>query len=131
MCECFPIIGWGIAAIVVAYVVYEGLNELSDHINKNDNEAFEEENRAENPVIENIKPQNKPKGNNKRHTSSQEALNEIAKEGERKGVTNSDADTLLNWADEYDLQGRDDRGKDHWIGGEHIHVGGKHIPITP
>lgn len=66
---------------------------------------------------------------NKRHTDDQEALSDLVKESEKKGISNSDADTLLEWADEYDFPSRDDRGKDHWIGGEHIHLGPKHIPI--
>ena len=24
---------------------------------------------------------------------------------------------------------RDDRGKPHWVGGEHIHLGPDHIPV--
>lgn len=63
-------------------------------------------------------------------------MNELGKEAkQRGGVTNKDADTLLEWGKEVDpnnekgLQGRDDRGETHWKGGEHIHLGGKHIPI--
>ena len=29
------------------------------------------------------------------------------------------------------LRGHDDRGKNHWKGGDHIHVGGQdHIPVV-
>lgn len=63
-------------------------------------------------------------------------MNELGKEAkQRGGVTNKDADTLLEWGKEVDpnnekgLQGRDDRGETHCKGGEHIHLGGKHIPI--
>ena len=47
-------------------------------------------------------------------------MSDIVKEFERKGVSNTDADTLLEWAKEYDFPHRDDRGKPpHWEGGEH------------
>ena len=54
------------------------------------------------------------------------------KEG-KKGVSNADADTLLDWAKEYDFPNRDDRGKPHWDardGMDHIHLGPKHIPVN-
>lgn len=67
----------------------------------------------------------------KRHTSDQEALNDIVKESEKKGISHSDANSLLKWSKEYNYPCRDDRGKPpHWIGGEHIHIGTKHVPIT-
>ncbi len=70
----------------------------------------------------------------KRHTPDQEAISELVKEYGKKGVSDADADTLLDWAEEYDFPNRDDRGKPpHWKGGqnrEHIHLGPKHIPIT-
>lgn len=72
----------------------------------------------------------------KRHTLDQEAMSEFVKEYEKKGVSNTDADTLLNWAEEYDFPHRDDRGKldeqakPHWEGGEYIHLGPKHIKIN-
>jgi hypothetical protein len=68
----------------------------------------------------------------KKHTPDQEALSDLAKEKERKGITNDEADNLLEWADEYDFPARDDRGKDHWNakdGVDHIHLGPKHIPV--
>lgn len=66
----------------------------------------------------------------KRHTPDQEALSGIAKESERKGVTNAEADTLIEWGKEYDFPNtRDDRGEDHWECGEHIHIGPGHIPV--
>lgn len=72
----------------------------------------------------------------KRHSPDQEALSELAKENERKGVSNADADTLLEWGNEYNYPNtRDDRGKlnengkPHWVGGEHIHLGPKHIKV--
>ena len=73
----------------------------------------------------------------KKHTPDQQALNDLAKEAKRRGITNEDADTLLDWENEVDpnnekgLRGHDDRGTDHWTGGDHIHVGGQdHIPVV-
>ena len=57
----------------------------------------------------------------------------MSKEAGKKGVSNADADTLLDWAKEYDFpNARDDRGKDHWKardGIDHIHLGPEHIPV--
>lgn len=58
---------------------------------------------------------------------------DIAKWAGKKGVSNADADTLLDWAEEYDFPARDDRGKPHWDardGMDHIHLGPKHIPVN-
>jgi len=72
----------------------------------------------------------------KRHTPDQEAMSELVKEYGKKGVSNTDADTLLDWAKEYDFPNRDDRGKlneqgkPHWEGGEHIHLGPKHVKVN-
>ena len=44
--------------------------------------------------------------------------------------------TFLDWAKEYDFPNRDDRGKMneqgrlHWEGGEHIHLGPKHVKVN-
>ena len=51
-------------------------------------------------------------------------------------LTITGADTILDWAEELGVKGaRDDRGTDHWVSGDHIHVpdyGGKtHIPTKP
>lgn len=47
-------------------------------------------------------------------------------------MSDDDADTILDWANEQGIDGaRDDRGEDHWQGGPHIHVPGsgiRHIP---
>jgi len=69
----------------------------------------------------------------KRHTPDQEAMSEFVKEYGKKGVSNADADTLLDWAEEYDFPHRDDRGKPHWEardGQDHIHLGPKHVPVN-
>ncbi len=39
----------------------------------------------------------------KKHTPNQEALSDLAQESGRKGVSNEDADTLLEWGDEYNF----------------------------
>jgi len=72
----------------------------------------------------------------KRHSPDQEALKDLIDEetlGGRKPLSNEDADAILDWADEVGINGaRDDRGKDHWEGGDHIHVPGSgigHIPV--
>ncbi len=72
----------------------------------------------------------------KRHTPDQESISELVKESGKKGVSNADADTLLDWAKEYEFPHRDDRGKwnehgrPHWEGGEHIHLGPKHVKVN-
>lgn len=73
------------------------------------------------------------KTNTKRHTPDQEAISDLVKESGKKGVSNADADTLLEWANEYDFPNRDDRGKPHWDardGMDHIHLGPKHVPVN-
>jgi hypothetical protein len=41
------------------------------------------------------------------------------------------ADTLLEWAEEYDFPLRDDRAAPpHWEGGKHIHLGPKHVKVN-
>ena len=55
-----------------------------------------------------------------KHTPDQAAISDLVKQSgkKKKTVSNADADTLLDWAREYDFPHRDDRGKDHWDGGE-------------
>jgi RHS repeat-associated protein len=68
----------------------------------------------------------------KRFDPNQQALIELAKEAQRRGVSLPDAQTLLQWAKEYGLRARDDIGTSHWIGGPHIHIGPvSHIPVRP
>ena len=46
--------------------------------------------------------------------------------------SDTDADILLEWAEEYDFPARNERndwGKDHWVGGKHIHIDPKHVPV--
>jgi hypothetical protein len=68
----------------------------------------------------------------KRHTPDQQALDELAKEAQRHGVTPQDAEILKDWAREYGVPARGPEvhpgrpyGKD-----PHIHIGGRdHIPV--
>ncbi len=58
------------------------------------------------------------------------ALIGLANEGKRGGISTENADTLLYWAGHYGEDSRDDRGTDHWPGGDHIHIGPiNHIPV--
>ena len=66
----------------------------------------------------------------KKHTPDQQAISELTNGRGKKGVSNVEADALLEWSDEYDFPARDDRGLDHWVGGEHIHIGPKHVPVN-
>ncbi len=66
----------------------------------------------------------------KRHTPDQEALSELVKEAGKEGVSDDEADILLDWAEECDFPARDDREKPpHWEGGKHIHLGPKHVKV--
>ena len=68
-----------------------------------------------------------------RHTPDQQAISDLVKQSEKNGVSNSDADILLDWAKEYDFPNRDDRAEKHWKakdGADHIHLGPKHIQVT-
>ncbi|MCU7850128.1 MAG: hypothetical protein KZQ89_19490 [Candidatus Thiodiazotropha sp. (ex Lucinoma kastoroae)] len=88
-------------------------------------------------------PYNSEKGNkdqctpnSNEHSPDRKTLNDLINDATNKGrepLSDSDADTILDWADEVGVEGaRDDRGKDHWVGGDHIHVPGSgvgHIPV--
>lgn len=72
---------------------------------------------------------------NNRHSPDQQALNDLIDEqtlGGRRPLSEEDANTILDWGEELGIDGiRDDRGKDHWKVGNHIHVPGSgtgHIP---
>ncbi|MEK7449365.1 MAG: RHS repeat-associated core domain-containing protein, partial [Planctomycetota bacterium] len=67
----------------------------------------------------------------KRFTPDQDALIQLAKEVERRGVTKEEASTLLEWAEEYGVKpALDHIGTTHWSGGPHIRIGPvSHIPI--
>ena len=70
-------------------------------------------------------------GNNaRRFTPDQEALVDLAQQARRTGINQGDAQTLLDWADEVGLNARNDIGTNHWVGGDHIHIGPiNHIPV--
>ena len=66
----------------------------------------------------------------KRHAFDQQAISDLVKESEKKGISNGEANDLLEWCKEYNFPARDDRGKPpHWVGGEHIHIGPKHVSV--
>lgn len=56
--------------------------------------------------------------------ANQDALIQLAKEARRKGVTTSEAQTLLEWAVEYGVKpALNHINTTHWVGGPHIRVG--------
>jgi len=65
------------------------------------------------------------------HSTDQRAVIELAKEAKRKGITQEDAGTLLDWAKEHNVTpALNHIGTDHWVGGDHIRVGPiNHIPV--
>jgi hypothetical protein len=66
----------------------------------------------------------------RRFTPDQQALVVLSKEARRRGVTGSQAETLLNWASEVGLPAQNHIDTAHWIGGPHIRVGPvNHIPV--
>jgi uncharacterized protein RhaS with RHS repeats len=66
-----------------------------------------------------------------RHSDDAAALVKLAKRAKQTGVSPEDANTLLNWADEYGVTPAHNHiGTDHWVGGDHIRIGPvNHIPI--
>lgn len=107
------------AAVYGAYKISEAINNRISHYDSGYNHRYLNENTEE------TKEQKKKP----RHTPDQEALSGLVKESGKEGVTNEEADTLLDWANEYHFPARDDRGKNHWDFGEHIHIGTKHVKI--
>jgi len=101
------------------YLVCEISDKLDNNAKLDDNEKKAKEERKK-----------QSNGQIKRHSPDQAAISELVKEAGNKGVSNTDADTLLDWSKEYHFPARDDRGKPpHWLGGEHIHIGPKHVPV--
>jgi hypothetical protein len=70
-------------------------------------------------------------GPGKPFNPDQDALIQLAKDAQRRGGVNQrDAQTLLDWANEYGLRNRNDIGTNHWVGGDHIHIGPvNHLPV--
>jgi len=62
----------------------------------------------------------------------QASLIELAKDAKRTGISSEDADTLLQWSNEYNIiPTLDHRGTTHWAGGDHIRIGPiNHIPVN-
>jgi RHS repeat-associated protein len=59
------------------------------------------------------------------------ALIQLAKDARRTGVSPEDAETLLQWAKEYNVNPAQNHiGTTHWVGGDHIRIGPvNHIPV--
>ena|GEM_PF-3308229 len=76
-------------------------------------------------------PDDGSKPNDKKYDPDQSALIDLAKEAENKqNLTQNDAQTLIDWANEYKAPARDDTQKDHWGNVPHIHIGPvNHIPV--
>ena len=114
---------------VVGATVGIGLYQLDKTLN-NDNQDIAINNEAIIEEVEEKTSQKEDRNKRKKHTPDQEALSDLVKESGKNGVSNDAADILLDWANEYLFPARDDRGKSpHWVGGEHIHLGPKHVPI--
>lgn len=117
-----PAFGATIAVSLLSYGCYELCSYASNQINTV-NETQEQVRDTPKPSQEDIK---------KKHSPNQQALSDLVKQSGKKGVTNTDANTLLEWANEYEFPARDDRyvTPSHWVGGDHIHIGPKHVPVT-
>ncbi|MCP4347076.1 MAG: RHS repeat-associated core domain-containing protein [Desulfobacterales bacterium] len=115
---------WGAASLsdgpipigeIVGGVVFVGSAIYAGYLIATTNEACEDEDR--------------------RHSPDQEALNDLIGEttlGGRRPLSDDEADTVLDWADEVGTEGaRDDRNTNHWTGGQHIHVPGSGIGHIP
>ena len=61
----------------------------------------------------------------------QQALIDLAKQAERTGINEAEADTLLEWAEEYGVPPRaNDMRTDHWVSGGDIGIGPvNHMPV--
>ena len=59
------------------------------------------------------------------------ALIQLAKDAKRIGISPEDAETLLQWAQEYKVNPTLNHiGTTHWVGGSHIRIGPvNHIPV--
>jgi RHS repeat-associated protein len=74
-------------------------------------------------------------GTSKVFSKDAQALLELANQARRTGVTAREAETLLEWAREYGVQGLQHTSPAdaaHWVGGPHIRIGPvNHIPVRP
>ena len=67
-----------------------------------------------------------------RFTGDQQSLIDLAREASHTGLSPTDAQTMLDWADEYGLptEGGYIHAGDHWVVGlPHIVVHNLHIPV--
>lgn len=72
----------------------------------------------------------KTKAEGKRFTPDQEIVVEWAKEADRIGLSDEDAEALMDLAKKVRLPVDDHRDTDHWVGGPHIRIGPyRHIPV--
>ena len=126
---------YGAITGVLAYGAYKGVQALNAR-DVNDTYSPAQDYAEYSSRFEASVEEEENRKYDKRHTPDQEAISELVKESGRKGVSNEEADTLLDWAKEYDFPARDDRGKrneqgrPHWEGGEHIHLGPKHVKVN-
>jgi RHS repeat-associated protein len=67
----------------------------------------------------------------KRYGEDAAALIDLAKEAARKTINREAAETLIEWAKEYNVEpALDHIDTDHWVGGPHIRIGQQnHIPV--
>ena len=117
-------VGTGLVAVPIIVAGFTALGAYTGH-------AAEELGYALGSVINSLLEANAcPK-----NSPDQQALNDLIRDatlGGRRPLSNDDADTILQWADELGTPGaRDDRNTTHWEGGPHIHIPGsgiRHIP---
>ena len=127
-------IGETIAVVEIAEELYTAIKavETAANIAQAVESAEEEVGKEKKPddAIENKCPDS-----TKEHDGDRKALNDLVKEATndgRKRLSNDNADTLLDWAREQGIPGvRDDRGTDHWVHGDHIHIPGTGITHIP
>jgi len=55
--------------------------------------------------------------------ADQNALIQLSKDAKRLGITEEEAETMLEWAEEYNVAGFDHINTTHWEGGAHIRIG--------
>ena len=135
---CLTAIGYGAAIGTVAYAGYSLIETLNAYAcpavdnlgNIFDIKPFYD---ARELAMEKNESEEESVKSGKEHTPDQAAISDLVKGTGKKGVSNADADTLLDWAKECNFPHRDDRGKPHWDargGMDHIHLGPKHIPVN-
>lgn len=63
--------------------------------------------------------------------ADQQALVQIAKQAQKRGISRREAEIMLEWGSEYGLKSLSHMAEpSHWVGGPHIHIGPvNHIPV--